>query len=228
MLGALQWLLTNNKYYHSVHINHDALTLLPEDGNLTGLRSIALNSPADDQEATAAKDMDPYNAHLSGTFVPSIVRRLTEQETVRHLVQEHQSCQPEAHPTVSWPPSGSTPINEFSTEGYISCAFPTLFPTGAADFLAPRPLAVTVGNYFKYLLLYKDGRFAQHPHFRYFALNTEMRWRALQAGRIYIRQHPHDSQLSVEELQDMIGREGEAFSNRVLHYSSSLRGTRQY
>ena len=63
---------------------------------------------------------------------------------------------------------------------------------GAADFVAPRPLAVTVGNY---LLMYADGRFARHPRFRYFALNTEMRWQALQAGRIYIRQHPHDAQL---------------------------------
>ena len=52
---------------------------------------------------------------------------------------------------------------------------------GAADFVAPRPLAVTVGNY---ILMYADGRFARHPRFRYFALNTEMRWRALQAGRI--------------------------------------------
>ena len=63
---------------------------------------------------------------------------------------------------------------------------------GTADFVAPRPLAVTVGNY---LLMYADGRFARHPRFRYFALNTEMRWRALQAGRIYVRQHPHDAQL---------------------------------
>ncbi len=26
----------------------------------------------------------------------------------------------------------------------------------------------------------------------------------------------------------MVGREGEAFSNRVLHYAASLRGTKQY
>ncbi len=45
-----------------------------------------------------------------------------------------------------------------------------------------------------------------------------------QAG-IYVRQHPHDAQLSVEELHDMVCR---AFSNRVLHYAVSLRGTRQY
>ena len=82
------------------------------------------------------------------------------------------------------------------------------------------------GNYFKHLLMYDDGRFARHPRFRYFALNTEMRWYALQAGRIYVHQHPHDARLSVEELGDMVAREGEAFSNSVLHYAASLRGTR--
>ena len=50
----------------------------------------------------------------------------------------------------------------------------------------------------------------------------------MQAGRIYVRQHPLDAQLSVDELRDMVGREGETFSNRVLHYATSLRGTRQY
>ena len=127
-----------------------------------------------------------------------------------------------------WPTAGAAPINEFNTEGYISCAFPTLYPTGAADLLAPRTRIVTVGNYFKHLMLYHDGRFARHPRFRYLALNTEMRWRALQTGRIYVRQHPHDAQLSVSELRDMVGRKGEAFSNRVLHYAASLRGTKQY
>ena len=129
---------------------------------------------------------------------------MTVQETVRQCVHERFSrhrLQQTAPQTVSWPPCRGTPINEFNTEGYISCAFSTLFPTGAADFLAPQPLAVTAGNYVKHLIMYKDARFAQHPRFRYFALNTEMRWRALQAGRIYnIRQHPHDAQLSVEEL----------------------------
>ena len=42
---------------------------------------------------------------------------------------------------------------------------------GAADFVAPRPLAVTVGNY---LLMYADGRFARHPRFRYFAQHRDV------------------------------------------------------
>lgn len=55
-----------------------------------------------------------------------------------------------------------------------------------------------------------------------------MRWRALETSRIYVRQRPLDAQLSVKELCDMVGGEGEAFSNHVLHYAGSLRGTRQY
>ena len=72
---------------------------------------------------------------------------------------------------------------------------------GAADFVAPRPLAVTVGNY---LLMYTDGRFSRHPRFRYFALNTEMRWWALQAGWIYVRPHPHDAQLFFFDCVNMV------------------------
>ena len=62
----------------------------------------------------------------------------------------------------------------------------------------------------------------------FFTLNPEMRWHALQTGRVYVRQHPGDAQLSLDELRDMVGRQGEAFSNRVLHYASSLHGTKQY
>ena len=111
VLVALQWLIINNKYYHSVHINHDALALLPEDGNLTALRS--LNSTAEEQAMPSVQDVDPYNTHLPGSFVPSAARRLTEQETIRQSVQERQSDQqPVATPTLSWPPSGAIPINE--------------------------------------------------------------------------------------------------------------------
>ena len=96
---------------------------------------------------------------------------------------------------------GGVPINEFTTEGYFSCAFPILFPTGAGDFSGQRQNQVTIGNYFKHLMMYDDNRFTKHPRFRFFALNTEMRWRALQIGRVYVKQHPGDAQLSLDELE---------------------------
>ena len=221
---ALTWLLENNRYYraNAVHLNEEALQQLPQDGNLTDIQSLHLGDTVSEQPEPPE---DQYGAHLSTSFVPNATQQRTEQETVQQSLQDLQSGS--SH-TLMWPTIGGAPINEFTTEGYFSMAFPTLFPTGAADFLGQRCNQVTIGNYFTHLLKYEDGRFARHPRFRFFALNTEMRWRALQAGRIYIQQHPGDAQLTVDDLRDMAGREGEAFSNRVLHYAASLRGTRQY
>ena len=67
-------------------------------------------------------------------------------------------------------------------------------------------------------MLYQDQRFATHPRFRYFALNTQMRHRALQTGRIYVRQNPHDGHLSIDDLREMVEHDSNALSNRVLHF----------
>ena len=40
---------------------------------------------------------------------------------------------------------------------------PALFPTGAADFLAPQIHKIVIGNYFKHFK-YDDGRFVEHCH----------------------------------------------------------------
>ena len=44
VLRALQWLVANNKYYRNVRINPEALAMLPEDGDLSGLYSVSLDS----------------------------------------------------------------------------------------------------------------------------------------------------------------------------------------
>lgn len=182
-----------------------------------------VNMSSDELEVPAEQD-DPYNFHMQSTFVPTVMTGVTEQQTIHQSVMD----QPTMHPHLNWPSTHGNPINEFTTEGYISCAFPTLLPNGLADFLAPRQRMVTIGNYFKHLMLYHDKRFAKHPRFRYFALNTVMRHRALQTGRIYVRQNPHDAHLSVDELREMVGHNSGSLSNRVMHYGASLRGTRQF
>ena len=73
--------------YH-VSINPHALALLPEDGDISGLCSMTLESSDDDQELSSAQDEDPYDAHLTRTFVPIPNNRLTEEETVRQSVQD--------------------------------------------------------------------------------------------------------------------------------------------
>ena len=184
------------------------------------MSTVESNSPV---STSAQCDHDPDPQHLTTTFIPGNYQSMTEEENIHRSLEGSSS-----NLSVPWPTRDQIPINEFNTEGYFSCAFPTLFPTGTADFLAPRLNKVTIGNYLKHLLMYDDGRFANHCRFRYFALNTEMRWRALQTGRIYVRQNPSDQHLSIDELRDMVGTEGENFSNRVLHNAANLRSTRQY
>ena len=61
-------------------------------------------------------------------------------------LQERQSHQRHvAPPTVPWPPSSSTPINEFNSKGYVMCMCMCLPHIGSADFLAPQPVGVTIG-----------------------------------------------------------------------------------
>ena len=124
---------------------------------------------------------------LTTSFVPIGDQKGTEQETIRKSVENK-------HP---WPSTREAqPLNEFTTEGYMS----TLFPSGQADFVSPRQRNVTIGNYFTHLLKYGNGQFARHPRFRYFVLNTEMRWRALQMGRLYVKQHPRDARLTMDDF----------------------------
>ena len=112
-----------------LHISEQALQQLPEDGDLSNLTSLLTSDP----QSESSQD-DLYGAYLSTSFVPNAAQQRTEQETVQKSVQDLQSG---SH-TLAWPTIGGTPINEFTTEGYFSMAFPTLFPTGAADFLGQR------------------------------------------------------------------------------------------
>ena len=59
---------------------------------------------------------------------------MTEEGSVRKSIDNCQQTSSNAS-TMMWPTIGGTPINEFTTEGYFSLAFPTLFPTGAPEFL---------------------------------------------------------------------------------------------
>ena len=155
---ALTWLLENNRYYraNAIRLNEDALQRLPQDGNLTDMRSLQLGESSTYQ---CEPSEDLYGAHLSTSFVPNPTQQRTQQETVQQSIQDLQSG---SSRTLMWPTIGGAPINEFTTEGYFSMAFPTLFPTGAADFFGQRCNQVTIGNYFTHLLKYDDGRFARH------------------------------------------------------------------
>ena len=92
---------------------------------------------------------DSYCAHLPQLFVPTAMRSMTEQEAVVKAVEERQSSSSPSSwsATLMCPSIGGMPINEFTTDSYFTCHFPTLFPTGAADFSCQgRQNQVTIFN----------------------------------------------------------------------------------
>lgn len=218
----MQWLIANNIYYHNIQIDNSVLESLPHDDELTNLPTFSSDTISETTEQSSdLEDVIPQ------TFIPMNYPRETQCNIIMQSLNSTTDANP-SHRTITWPQLGTVPVNEFTTEGYISAAFPTLFPTGAADFTAPRDRKVTIGNYFKHLMFYHDGRFARHPRFRYYALNTQMRHRALQTGRIYVKQHPNDAHLSTEDLREMVHHGGESLANRVQHFGYNIHGTRAY
>ncbi|KAI3903890.1 hypothetical protein MKW92_023195, partial [Papaver armeniacum] len=107
-------------------------------------------------------------------------------------------------------------------------AFPTLFPYGNADLRQSRAGKVSECQYFQYLMKFRDGRFARDSRFRYFALNSLTRWRALSLGSIYIKNHPSDGELSIEAIRDMISSGDSRLVSRVSYCAKQIRGTRAY
>jgi len=133
VLNALNWLMSNNIYFRNITINNGNLACLPEDDNITGIRTVTISSEESfNSEPTQAEE--PYTADLSRTFIPHVYEHRTEQQHIQQSLEQSMSGKTY---TAMWPTRSDTPINEFNTPGYFTSAFPTLFPTGAVDFSAP-------------------------------------------------------------------------------------------
>ena len=78
------------RYYraNAICLNEEALQRLPQDGNLTDIRSLQLGESSTYQ---CEPSEDLYGAHLSTSFVLYATQQRTEQETVEQSIQDLQS-----------------------------------------------------------------------------------------------------------------------------------------
>lgn len=153
------------------------------------------------------------------TFVPSNTPTRRETTAISDTLNRVQSN----NAPIMWPEIDGVPINEFQTLGYMARAFPTLYPYGLGDLRSIRARDINPAEYFKHMLWYKDGRFARHTRWRYFALNSMMRWRALQEGKVYVRQNLRDNQLEVKDIQEMIENGDRQLADRIMRYGEGIR-----
>jgi ATP-dependent DNA helicase PIF1 len=166
----------------------------------------------------------------SAGFVPDLRAVPSEADQLAAAAAVHAPAPAAVEPPVLEAPFiHSTPISEFSGFKIAINAFPTLFPTGAADFNATRETKVTELEWAGHMLRYDGDRFAQHPTFRFYACNTHLRHQSRACSQYFVRTHRNDQRLSVSDVREMIqSGEGEALANRIARYGSRLPGTRPF
>lgn len=157
VLNALKFLKLNNPYYTDIEIDEQQISQLPINGSIYNM----LKSIEVPDQAESPSDGDLEQVYES--VIPNDIQ-LYEKEKIESAINNN----------IPWLQATNV-INEFTCEGYVSMAFPSLFPLGKAelnDFTRPNNMKLTALEYFQFLMQYKDQRFAKYPRFRYFALNT--------------------------------------------------------
>jgi hypothetical protein len=108
-------------------------------------------------------------------------------------------------PSLPAPSIRQTPVDEASGRDRIFVmAFPTLYPTGQANFNTPRARKVDLNDYARHLMCFHDRRFGRHPRWRFFVFNLLMRRRANSSARFYVLKASGLKDLSREELTDSL------------------------
>ena len=148
---ALYWLKENNDYYADIIIDNEILLSLPINGSIDG----HFKSTQIADEDLNGEDEGDVVIH---TFVPLLPSAYREDIAIQNTFDrvQNETC------PIEWPHINNNPVNEFQTSGYITCAFPTLYPTEQADLCEECIRDVKPAEYFKHLLLYKDRRFSHH------------------------------------------------------------------
>ena len=233
VLTAIQWLKQNNICYRDITINYNALQRLPQDA--VPLDLLVVQEKANQDECnTSVQSEDPTDDFThdndSHSFLPFPVREITKDNAIRSIINGDDP--------LDWPSIGVGAINEFTTPFLATMAFPALFPHATGDPTNPaRERHISITDGFKHLVKFgelnegcdKHWRFASHPRFTYWALNMKQRHQLLSQSSVYLHHHPADANLTVEDLQSMVGSMSAAhLMSRLQRYAAKIQGSSQY
>ena len=238
VLEAVLWLKTNNPFFKDIEIDRDVIQSLPENGIPDELRYVIDENELSVHVENEGPPQDPVmsaNASVeelvlgsgSTSFIPMHQRQRKQGAAIQDAVNEVDP--------LDWPSTEGNLVNEFKTDGLATMAFPTLFPYGKGDPTnRARQHGITLTEAFKHLMKFAerlaDGKFeCSHPRFPYWALNMKQRHQLLSQANVYLRQHPADANMTMEELKQMVNSmSANQMVNRLQRYVSKVQGTNQY
>lgn len=123
------------------------------------------------------------------------------------------------------PTRGEAPINE-TTPGYMTLAFPVLFPFGLGSLSDHRDVALNIDQYFTHLHKYEDDRFKTHRRWPYFSMNTrERRIANEEASRFVSAPRDDFSHMTLGDLKELSKADKFKIMAKVSAFGRGLRNS---
>ena len=164
-MDALHFKIERDQYYRDVVIDYDSVNALPKRSTNVSYRLKFVDCDIAEYESSATNNEGFPPNHLPShpsSFIAHLPNERREVEEIRAFLDNVYSSDVDE---IDWPSIGTSPVNEYNTEGLLDMAFPTLFPTGAVDWLQPHICTVELHEYEFNLLKYYDQRFGSHNFF---------------------------------------------------------------
>ena len=234
----LRFLKEHNRFYKDVEIRPPDSVDLPVDASVIDrLPAVEPREDCSEQETSHSPRDDPIDdsllpdyselAHEQNSFVPSVGPLPSEQDAITTGMNDTGLTSDNNTP-LCWPPTG-LPLSEYSTPGLFTIAFPTLFPTAAADFSLRRDHKIHLHEWVKHLMWYRDSRFATHPRFRFFVLNIIFRHRSMQRGKYLFSRNISHHNMTIGQLKNALSQHnGPRLASDIVRCLKTVKATRPY
>ena len=223
VLTWLRFLREHHPDYQYITISPDRIHALPVDDDVSlSFPSLLDPHPVHDgPDPSVSAELPPPN---SQSMVPNLNITTTEIDLIM-LEVTGRKLPP---PSLRAPSVSITPIDEASGKDRVfAMAFPTLYPTGRADFNTPRLRKVDLNDYARHLMCFHDRRFGQHPRWRFLIFNILMRRKANSSARFYVSKASGLKDMNREELEAAL-RADEGLLPYIVRQGSQLTGTRPF
>ena len=123
------------------------------------------------------------------------------------------------------PRRSRVPLSEFRSKGYMTLAFPTLFPNGRGYFEEQRDHPLKWEQWAQHLMYFHDGRFATHRRFPFFLHNTHERAMAIQKAGVFVKRDPQAGRLTYGQLRALSNQTRDSIFQRLSSFGATLRNT---
>jgi ATP-dependent DNA helicase PIF1 len=217
----LRYLKANHPDYQYVTISRNRLDTLPIDSDISSSFPSIIDESIAVADASVTTDLPPPN---SQSMVLNLNVTTTEADTLLASI----SGRPPLSPGLPAPSIQSTPIDEAAgRERIFAIAFPTLYPSGRADFNSARERKVDLNDYAQHFMCYHDRRFGRHPRWRFLMFNLLMRRKAGNSAGFYVSKASGLKDLTREELTEALQTD-ESLLPQIVRQGSTLIGTRLF